>query len=338
MPGNNKQSKQIPLSIVSPLLDAEEDIKDLFTCLHDQINVDKKNIEIVLVNDGSTDNTLQEIKKYNHLLNDYANLRIIKHKSRQGHITTRIDGAKIAKGKHLVFIDKKGRPDNDYLYSFISKNRDIIIGNPYVDKTRSLWGRVLALIRIKLYYPYFNHPFDDINLNHDQYMKFKNKGGGGSMYVLKKYYIEVSKTMPTGVHVSDDNLYVLRLAEIEPILKTASAKIEYLNRTGFVENIIHLYNRGPKFVNFYAKPGTRFFLPIIGLVGFIIANIIIAFISPTLLLCELAVLLILLLFISIYLSEDLIDFAASLLIIPIAAIAFSCGIIRGLLLKLFRKY
>ncbi len=334
----SRNNKQITFSIVSPILDAEEDIKELFTCLRNQINVDKKSIEIVLVDDGSTDNTLHEIEKYSNLLEDYANLRVVKHKKRQGHIITRIDGAKTAMGKYLVFIDKKGRPDNDYLSSFISKKRNIIIGNPYVDKTRSLWGRVLALIRIKLYYPYFNHPFDDIDLNHDQYMKFKNKGGGGSMFVLKKYYLEVSKTMPTSVHVSDDNLYVLRLAEIEPILKTSSAKIEYLNRTGFKENIVHLYNRGPKFIDFYAKPGSRFFLPIIGLIGFIVLNIIVAFIDPVLIAYELILLTAILLLLSAYLAQDFIDFASSLFIIPIAAVSFSAGVVRGLVLKLFKKY
>lgn len=333
-----KNDKQISLSIIMPFLDAKEDIKDLFTCLQKQINVNKKNVEIIIINDGSTDGTAQEIKKRSPLLEDYDSLRVIEHDKKMGHITTRIDGAKAAKGKHLVFIDKKGRPDKDYLYSFISKNRNIIIGNPYVDKTKNLWSRVLVLLWIKLYYPYFNHPFDDIELDHDQYAKFKNKGGGGSMFVLKKYYLAVSKTMPTGIHVSDDSLLVSKLAEIEPILKTSSAKLEYLNRTGFTENVIHLYNRGPKFVNFYAKPSSRFFIPIIGLISFTIINVAIAFIYPLLLIYELFVLLISLFVVSIYLSESFIDFASSMLIIPIATIAFSCGVIKGLMLKLFRKY
>lgn len=330
--------KQTSISIVMPFLDAKEEIKDLFTCLQKQINIDKNNIEIVIVDDGSTDDTVQEIKKYSHLLDDYESLNIVRHKRRQGHTTTRIDGAKVARGKYLAFIDKKGRPDSDYIYSFINKNRNIIIGNPYVDKNRSVWGRVLSLVRIKLYYPYFNHPFEDISLDHDQYLKFKNKGGGGSMFVLRKYYLEVAKTMPTSIHVSDDNLYILKLAEIEPILKTSSPKIEYLNRTGFKENIIHLYNRGPKFVDFYAKPGTRYFIPIIVLVCFVVIDIIFALLLPIALILEFIVLLVLLIGIALYLSEDFKDIISVLFIMPIAIVCFSLGVLRGLLLKLLNKY
>jgi len=333
-----RNNKEITYSIVIPLLDAEMDVKDLFISLKKQINVNKKNVEIIIVNDGSTDNTTTELKKHRKLLSDYDSLSIVKHIERQGHTITRIDGAKVAKGKYLIFIDKKGRPDNDYLQSLISKNRNIIIGNPYVNKTRSAWGRVLSLIRIKLYYPYFNHTFDDITLNSDQYAKFKNKGGGGSMFVLRKYYLEVAKTMPTGVHVSDDNLFVLKLAKIEPVLKTSSAKIEYLNRTGFKENIIHLYNRGPKFVSFYTNPGSRFFLLIMGVVAFVILNLVITFFNPILFVYEFCLLATILLIATLYISEDPMDFSLSLVILPIAIASFSIGIIRGLLLMLFRKY
>lgn len=332
------KNKQVLLSVVLPLLNASDDVKGLFVCLHDQIKLDKKNIEVIIVNDGSTDNTIGEINKYNNLLKDYHGWHIIKHTKREGLAVTRVDGVNSAKGKYITFIDKKCRPDKDYLYGFISKNRNIIIGNPYVDKTKSLWGRVLALIRIKLYYPYFNHPFEDIDLDYDKYVKFKNKGGGGSMFVLKKYYMDVSKTMPKGIHINDDSLFVSRLTQIEPILKTASARLEYLNRTGFIENVIHLYNRGPKFINFYAKPGSRFFLLIIGLVGFMIINIAVALVYPLLFIYEFVILLTLLFITSLYLSEDFIDFTSSFLVIPIAITSFSCGVIKGLLIKLLRRY
>lgn len=328
----------ILLTIILPVLDAEEDINTLFKCLCDQVSIDKNEIEIIIVNDGSTDNTAETINANQELLKDFRRVNVIKHKTRQGLARTRLEGAEAASGKFITFIDKKARPDKDYLFNFINKGKNIVIGNVYVNKSRSLWGRALALVRKKIYYPYFNHPFDDIELDSAAYAKFKNKGGGGCMFVLRDYYLKVAKTMPSGVHVNDDSLFVQKLSKIEPVLKTASAKLEYMNRTGFVENILHLYNRGPKFVDFYAHPGRRFFFPIMALVVILLANIVVAFLQPHLLLYELLVLVILLVLLSVYLSEDIVDLLVLLLLLPIAAISFSAGVLKGLLLKLLRRY
>ena len=320
------------------MLDAEADIEVLFSHISKQEGVNKREIEIIVVDDGSMDNTLSEVNRHNHLLEKFHSVRIITHTSRQGLVITRVDGVSAAAGKFITFIDKKGRPDKDYLFNFLSKKRNIIIGNVYVDKTRSMWGRVLALIRKRVYYPYFNHTFNDVDLDYESYSKFKNKGGGGCMFVRRDYYLKVAKTMPTGVHVNDDSLFVQNLSKIEPILKTSDAKLEYINRTGLWENIAHLYNRGLKFVDFYAKPGSRFFIPIVGLVVFVIVNLVIILTLPIILAYEYCVLVVILLLSALYLSEDTLDFIATVAILPIAIISFSCGILKGLGLKLLGKY
>ncbi|USN96597.1 MAG: glycosyltransferase [Candidatus Nomurabacteria bacterium] len=330
--------RELSLSIILPLFNASEDIDALFTCLSRQVSIDKASMEIIIVNDGSTDTTMQVVENSRNLLSGFFKINIVEHSSNIGLAKTRLDGAKSAKGKYLTFIDKKCRPDNDYLISFINKNRNIVIGNPYINKSRSLWARVLTLIRKRIYYPYFNHPFDDIILDHAAYKKFKNKGGGGSMYVLRTYYLRVAKNMPTGKHVNDDSLFIEQLSKIEPILKTSSAKIEYLNRSGFTENIIHLYGRGPKFVDFYAKPGRRFFIPIVVLIVFMVINIAFLFLLPKIVLYELLIFIVLVACVSLYLSENYLDFLVSVILLPIALVAFSCGTLKGLLLKAFRLY
>ncbi len=332
------KKKDCQLSIILPLLDAQEEIGDLFNCLNRQAGIEKSSIEIIIVNDGSSDKTSQQISKHQHLLKDYSKIETINHKKNLGHTITRRDGADAANGKFLTFIDKRCRPDEDYLKSFLAKKRNIIIGNPYMNKSRSLWGRVLCLVRKKIYYPYFNYDFEDIDLDYEAYKKFKNKGGGGSLFVLRAYFLQAMDSMPKGIHVNDDSLLVLKLSKNESILKTSEAKIEYLNRTGISDNIIHLYNRGPKFVDFYAKPGSRFFPYIVLLVIMLFLNVGFIFAMPSFILHELVVSLVLLFLFSIYLSEDFLDFLACVFLIPIAILSFSAGVIKGLVLKLFNKY
>ena len=334
----NEVMAQAPtVTVILPVLDAADDIEDLLKSLQAQEGIDKSHIEVLLVNDGSHDSTLDVVEQNKYLLQDFASFRTISHERREGLARTRLDGARSAKGKFITFIDKKCRPDTDYLSSFVQKGRNIVIGSPYTDKGKGIWTRALSLVKMKLYYPYFNHPFEDIELDSEAYAKFKNKGGGGSMFVLREYFLDVSKNMSTGVHVNDDSLLISELSNIEPILKTADAKIEYLNRTGFIENIVHLYNRGPKFVDFYAKPGRRFFVPIVLLVVLLLLNIAMLIVNPVFVLYELIAIVVLSFVAALYLANDVDDFFAALIIAPLSLFVFSAGVVRGVILKLSGK-
>lgn len=326
------------LTVIYPFLDASEDVKDAFTYLHNQVGIQKENIAVIVVDDGSSDDTLDQVKAHKSLLADYSSVKTLQHEHRKGLAKTRLDGAKAAQSTFVTFLDKKSRPDPDYLEAMISKNRNIVIGNPYMIKSRGSWGRVLALVRKKIYYPYFNNDFDDIELDRKAYEGFKNKGGGGSMFVRRDYFLKASGAIPTGIHVNDDSLLVLKLTEFEPVLKTSSAKLEYMNRQGFKENVVHLYNRGPKFVDLYAKPGSRYFIPIVVLVLMFIINVALLFIRPLILVEELVLCLGLFVVTSLYLSEEVKDFLPTLFILPIALVCFSAGVLKGIILKLTKRY
>jgi len=74
----------------------EEDVID--KCLNALINQShKKNYEIIVVNDGSTDNTLEIAKKYK--------IRILNFKKGHSAAFSRNKGAKLAKGDYVGFID-----------------------------------------------------------------------------------------------------------------------------------------------------------------------------------------------------------------------------------------
>lgn len=88
----------IKVSIIIPVYNVEEYLEE---CLDSAVNQTLKDIEIICVNDGSTDNSLDILKKYER---KYKNITIINQENK-GLSGARNSGLKIAKGKYVYFFD-----------------------------------------------------------------------------------------------------------------------------------------------------------------------------------------------------------------------------------------
>ena len=98
----------IKVSVIIPVFNVE---KYLNQCLDSVCAQTLKDIEIICINDGSTDNS------YN-LLCEYAKLDsriIIINQSNKGVSSARNAGVKLARGEFLCFIDSDDYVDSDYL-------------------------------------------------------------------------------------------------------------------------------------------------------------------------------------------------------------------------------
>ncbi len=98
----------IKVSVIIPVFNVE---KYLNQCLDSVCAQTLKDIEIICINDGSTDNS------YN-LLCEYAKLDsriIIVNQNNKGVSSARNAGVKLAKGEFLCFIDSDDYVDSDYL-------------------------------------------------------------------------------------------------------------------------------------------------------------------------------------------------------------------------------
>lgn len=113
------------VSVVIPVYNAQEGIKQ---CLDSLLNQTFTDCEIILLNDGSTDNTLEVIKGYASK-NDC--IRVI-DKENEGVAKTRNRGIHLAKGEYIVFIDNDDFVDSDYLERFYNaidqEQLDIVLG------------------------------------------------------------------------------------------------------------------------------------------------------------------------------------------------------------------
>ena len=88
----------VDISVIIPVYNVE---KYLRKCLSSVINQSFKNIEIICVNDGSSDNSLRILSEYEHL--DDRILLI--SQSNKGLGSARNKGIEYSKGKYLFFLD-----------------------------------------------------------------------------------------------------------------------------------------------------------------------------------------------------------------------------------------
>lgn len=115
------------ISVIIPVYNVEEYIEE---CLNSVLSQTLTNIEIIIVNDGTKDNSIEKVLKYDD------NRIVILNKENGGLSSARNEGLKIAKGKYTYFIDSDDfLLDNkclEEMYEIAEKDSsDIIVGNGY---------------------------------------------------------------------------------------------------------------------------------------------------------------------------------------------------------------
>lgn len=113
------------ITIIVPVYNVE---KYIDRCLKSLINQTYKNFEVILINDGSKDNSLKIIRKYEK---KYDFITVYTQKN-MGPAITRNKGIDLVKTKYLMFIDSDDYVDKDYIETYYNSikntNFDIVIG------------------------------------------------------------------------------------------------------------------------------------------------------------------------------------------------------------------
>ncbi len=110
-----KKKYKNKVSIIIPCYNQEEKIG---RCLDSVLNDKLKEKEIIIVNDGSTDKTLEILKKYEN-----KNIIIINQKNK-GQAVARNTGLKQSTGEYISFIDSDDFVEKNYTYKLYKKAID----------------------------------------------------------------------------------------------------------------------------------------------------------------------------------------------------------------------
>ena len=103
----DNENKKYKISIIMPIFNVEEYIERSFKSILNQ-TMDLEDIEVIMVDDKSTDNTINIVKEYE---NKYPNFKAIYCENNSGGASIpRNLGLEIATGKYIMFLD----PDDEY--------------------------------------------------------------------------------------------------------------------------------------------------------------------------------------------------------------------------------
>ncbi|BDQ02797.1 glycosyltransferase family 2 protein [Ignavibacterium sp.] len=181
----------------------------LVETINSALNQTFKDYEIIVVNDGSTDNTKE-------ILNGYGNRIKVLHKENSGSEKSRNAGAAIASGDYFCFFDSDDLmfPWTLQVYNKVIENEKfppLVLGQPY-HFSYHLPGNVLNGNKDSIKYAVFK----------DYFSKDRTVYSSSSMIVIKKeYFYKVGMFRPyepKGIFFLDDLDFMLRAGTISPTI------------------------------------------------------------------------------------------------------------------------
>ena len=181
------------ISIIVPIYNSEEYLKE---CLNSLVNQTFKDIEIICVNDGSTDNSLEIVK---HFAEKDSRIKVINQENK-GQSAARNAGLKIASGEWITFIDSDDYIDlNTYERALTVSNVDVICFGIEVYGDNLYATRQADNEYYKIKYKSLVHLNNKIRLNTDVSVCDK---------LFKKEIIDnYGIRFPEGIHFEDAEFY-----------------------------------------------------------------------------------------------------------------------------------
>ncbi len=118
------------ISIIIPVYNVAPFIK---SCLHSVLNQTYKNIEIIIINDKTTDESISIIKDVLQKEAPSVPIKIIEHAENKGLSSARNTGIKNSRGEYLYFLDSDDEISTDCIETLSNRAKiscaDIVIGD-----------------------------------------------------------------------------------------------------------------------------------------------------------------------------------------------------------------
>lgn len=221
--GNAMKINEELVSIIIPAYNVET---YLCKCLDSLLKQTYRNIEVIIVDDGSTDNTGSICDDYS---NKYSFVKVI-HKANEGVSQARNDGIEIAHGTFLTFIDSDDFVEPDYieqLYSgIIDSDTDLSITSYMRIYTN---GKEIANS--------FKLKTDKYYSGKDLLIAFYRNKFNGAIVVWNKLYRVNNKSefkFPKGLIFEDEYFSPRILYNAEKVYVNNLCKYHYLQRPGSI--------------------------------------------------------------------------------------------------------
>lgn len=199
----------IKISVIVPVYNAEKYIKQ---CLESILIQTMSDIEIICVDDGSTDNSLSIINYYKNM---DSRIKVIEQENK-GPASARNTGIKVARGKYLIYIDSDDRIKGkalEILYKMLEKYEyDILYFSAKVFADKDASDYVLnEASRLERYY-YRNYNILEPILGEKAFISLSVQGCflvSPCLQIIKKSYLQEKNICFYEGILHEDNLYTL---------------------------------------------------------------------------------------------------------------------------------
>ncbi len=184
----------------------------------------RERFEVIVVDDGSTDETAQIATKFS--------VRLISLGSNQGRIVARNTGAQAARFETLVFNDARVTPERELLAKISKREYEPLIPDVR-DYDGSRWGfaRFFYLLRCRLYAPYY-----PLSKDRGEFWitteNFDRAPKGTGCFVCSRGRWIANQPEKSDRETSDDTRILRKIVATKPILRTVAASARYQQRTG----------------------------------------------------------------------------------------------------------
>ena len=180
------------ISIIVPAYNAEKTIK---RCLDSLIDQDYSNIEILVIDDGSSDNTYDIVEEYRK---KNSNITLV-HQNNQGVSVARNKGLEIATGDYVMFVDSDDslNPGTcSLLMNVAIENIDLIIFGLNIYRS----GKLLRT-------PHLDNNIVNLDESPENYWKLRRINLGPCNKLYKKHLIR--KVFDLNLSLGEDTKFVL---------------------------------------------------------------------------------------------------------------------------------
>lgn len=230
------QKQKITVSVVIPVYNAEKYLSD---CL-DSIVKQNGDFEIIIVNDGSTDNSAKIIKEY---AGKYKNIKVISQ-TNQGVSAARNAGIKIAQNRYITFVDSDDWLEPDAFsqaFQILSRDKPDVLLTGFYDVYDKEWVRQTrgeqAAGEVKGIAKFPTRKLDKLALfspfrAQDAYSDLFYVGTGVRGQFFKNSFVKNNNlSFPIKAKCVEDDVFVYRAFMHNPLISVLPAPIyDYRNR------------------------------------------------------------------------------------------------------------
>ncbi|OFW89151.1 MAG: hypothetical protein A3D75_01655 [Candidatus Levybacteria bacterium RIFCSPHIGHO2_02_FULL_37_18] len=171
------------VSIVIPVYNRKEELID---CLNSLKKIDYKNIEIIVVDNASTDETFEALKQ------DFSEVKIIRNEKNLMAVPARNQGLRESKGEYILFLDSDNKVAHDFLSEMMklteSDDKIGFVGPKmyFANEPRKIWyaGADINLLTSKTTYLGIN------KIDNGQFDQIRETGHIPNCFLVKRKVIE----------------------------------------------------------------------------------------------------------------------------------------------------